>query len=200
MSRNTLAYRVGGRRVPSVTEALALSGVVDLSAIPEGVLEAARQRGSDVHGWLEALDLGLLDDDQQPDDRIEGYVRAYARFRIESGFVPRRIEEVVIDEINLFAGTIDRTGTMRGGREVLVDIKTSQVIGPEVGLQLAGYALALDPKAERTAAMPRFALQLTSDGTYALREFRERSDFHDFLSCVRLAHWKLRHRRAALEE
>ena len=64
-----------------------------------------------------------------------------------------------------------------------------------VGLQLAGYELALRPTlaAAEAARVKRAAVRLRPDGTYSLFHFGERRDHADFLACARLAHWKLEH-------
>lgn len=190
--RDVSRYRVGGTRVPSVTEVLAISGLVDLSAIPFDTLERARQRGSDVHEWLEGIDLGLIDD-EKPDDRIAGYVEAYRRFRVETGFVPDLIEHPVVNEAHRYAGTLDRTGTLNGKRTI-VDFKATAAVEAHVGVQLAGYALALREPHERVA------LQLFPDSHYRMHHFRSREDGHDFLAAVRVTHYRLRHGLAALED
>ena len=194
MSRDTSKYRgPDGRRWPSVTEVLSIAGLVDFAGVPPDVLEAARQRGQDVHEWAEAIDLGLLSDDQEPDARVASYVAAYRAFKRETGFEVLASEQVVRNESYRYAGTLDRIGFLNG-RRVLVDLKTSVSIAPWIGLQLSGYELALPERHQR------YALHLLRDGSWKLVPFTSREDAHDFLAAVRLAHYRLRHGLARLEE
>lgn len=157
-------YRLDGKVVPGVTSVLKSAGLIDYSMIPQDVLQAAAWRGTAVHLALELLDYGKLDR-SSVDATLEGYVVAYERFCLESGFVPGHIEHRVFHPIHRYAGTLDRTG-MLGGSLTVLDFKTGLVV-PAHGLQLAGYANCL--------VMPRrfrrIALQLNGDGTYKVHEY-----------------------------
>lgn len=161
--------------------------------VPPGVLEEAAGRGQRVHEWTELLDQGFLSASDEPDDDIAGFIEAYLRFKAESGFVPEHIEIVVINKPYRYAGTLDRTGTLRGEPlKTMVDIKTGQSVPASAAVQTAGYAFCLE------GAYRRHALDLFPDGSYSLVPYNDRNDIHDFLAAVRVAHWRIKHQGVTL--
>ena len=195
--RDTSQYVVDGLRVPSVTEALALVGLYDFSHIPADRLEHARERGQEVHEWLMLEDQGFVGPDDELPEEILGYVGAYLRFKNESGFVPHRIEQVVVNKTYRYAGALDRAGELNSKR-ALLDLKAVAKIGPATSLQTKAYALCLDEHHDR------YALQLKPDGTYRLQAYplkgrSESVDRDDWYAALRMAHWKLNYMGATLE-
>jgi hypothetical protein len=188
--RDTSKYVIDGTRWPSVTEVLEIVGLSDWSRVSENVLEFAAQRGRDVHATLQGIDTGVLEG-LTPDPRVQPYVDGYLQFREDKGFVPDQIEQVVVNPTYMYVGTLDRTGTMEGERWLL-DFKAVTAVQPEAALQTAGYEACL-AKPHR-----RGVLQLKSNGRYRLHTYKSRNDLHDFLSAVRIAHWKLRYGRVEL--
>ncbi len=190
-------YKVHGERVPSVTEILKLCGLSNFSGIAPDVLENARRRGVAVHAWTEMLDQGFLAPTDSPDEEIAGYVAAYLEFKEKAGFEITHIEHVVVSESYRYAGTLDRAGYLRNLAEpqeqIVLDIKNVASVSPSTRLQLAGYSLACDIKG-------RASLQLRADGTYRLARYRDDHDTPDWLSCVRVAHFQLRHGMAHHQE
>lgn len=193
MARDVRAYRVAGIRVVSVTECLQIAGLTDFSGIDPEVLEKARQRGSEVHAWLEMSNGGLLDG-VEPDEEIAGYIAAYERFIRESGWKLWNAEKVVVNVLYRYAGTYDQVGTMNGERW-LIDIKATAAVAPESALQTAAYQAAMEEPCKR-----RGVLQLRPDGSYRLVSQSSRNDWHDFQAALRVACWKLAHGRASLED
>jgi hypothetical protein len=195
--RRTDQYVVDGVRVPSVTEALKIAGLgADFGMVAPDVLETARKRGELVHQLTELIDLGHLDPADPVDDDVQGYINAYLQFKEDAGFVVRAVEKVVVNASHRYAGTIDRVGQCKKlqmpGRRT-VDIKCVAQVSPATRLQVAGYAEAED--------VPLWSsLQLMPNGRYKHVEYSEPSDKYDFLSCVRVAHFKLAHGLAQLED
>ena len=192
MSRDTSKYQ----GYPSVTEILALAGFSDLSMIPPHILEAARVRGVAVHSWIESAtsdSLSVRWMSRPP--LIEGYVSAWERWKVESGFVMEKAEQVVISDRWKFAGTYDALGIL-DGRWALVDYKAVCALYPSVGPQLAGYELALD----LSEPVDRYALLLKPNGKYDQVRCKDRSDKNTFLAANIVAHWKLTHKLASLDE
>jgi hypothetical protein len=189
--RNAWAYvDSAGRRIPSVTECLRLAGLVDLDGIPVATLETARQRGKDVHAWIESSVLGLLDD-VTPDPRIAGYVEAWEKFRVATGFASTDTELRVVHATYGYAGTIDLLGTI-GGDAWLLDVKATAQVPPEAALQTAGYRMALGEPRRRGV------IHVRRDGGWSLVEHRNhREDEADFLAALRIAVWRLRHHGGA---
>jgi hypothetical protein len=73
-------YTYEGTRYPNVTSILSATGLVNYSAIPVAIKEAAMRRGSFAHKACELDDAGVLDEDTL-DDSLRGYVKAWREFR-----------------------------------------------------------------------------------------------------------------------
>lgn len=174
MARDPSLYRIGGRRVPSVTEILRYGGWVDFSGVDPGVLARAAERGHFVHEASELLDEDDLDWDTVPREWA-GYVRAYAEFRAHSDLEILASEEVITNEAYRYCGQLDRRGRMRG-RPCILDIKTSYQPSDTWGIQIAGYAAAFDLPHDR------YALWLRRDGTYRLIPYCQPDDTRLFLA------------------
>lgn len=158
-----------GLELPGVTDTLARAGFIDWSMVPPRVLEAARQRGTDVHAALHFLDDGELDEDTL-DPAYHGYVMAYLRFKRDADFEPELVEHRAWSKAYRYAGTFDRTGTLPiktgGRRKIVLDFKTGVVL-PAHKLQLAAYAALLpDPR-----SYGRIALELHDDSNYKVHEY-----------------------------
>ena len=194
--RDTSVYRVNGERVPSVTEVLKLCDVHDYFGVSGKVLHEAAQRGDEVHNWIELRERGHLAPDVVLEPPLEGYCRAYLRFREDAAMVVRDVERIVVSQEYRYAGRIDLVAELpllRGDGEVVIDAKCVSLVQKATRLQVAGYALAAGIKR-------RGSLQLRPDGHYRWKEYGEEDDVRDWLSCVRVAHWKLRHGIAELED
>jgi hypothetical protein len=197
IERDTSKYVVDGRRVPSVTEVLALAGVVDFSGIGADVLAQAAQRGRAAHRVTALHDLGEDPSKDEAYEETAGYLEGYLRFLKDTGFKPTLIEYSMVSKEFRYAGTLDRLGVARDGWCWIVDLKTSIGLAAWVALQLAGYDQLARPMLE-TTRMRRMALRLKKDGTYTITEYADRSDFPDFLACNRVAHWRLNKEGIAL--
>jgi hypothetical protein len=195
VERDTSQYVVDGKRVVSVTEALEIAGIVDLSGIPLRLLELARDRGKAAHRVTAMIDLG--EDVGRISDDVKPYAEAWQRFRVDTGFKSDLIEYVVRHERLGYAGTLDRFGPLNGC-ETLIDVKCGYQPGAWTGLQLAGYDLALEYERYIDKPSKRMAVSLKPDGTYSIQQFRKHSDRADFLAAVRVAQWLIRHGRVTL--
>lgn len=157
-------YSIDGVPVPSVTDVLADVGIVDYSQIPDGTRVMALERGRYVHlacQFYDEGDLGTLD------PALVGYLDAWKRFREECRFEPLLIEDRHYNATYGFAGCLDRTGTMAGKSDVLLDIKTN--CAPYwTAFQTAGYASFFD----KPARFRRMAVELHNDASYRLHEYR----------------------------
>jgi len=173
----THTYRIDGKIVPSNTQILKEAGLVDVTWYNQH----GRDRGSAVH-----LACHLLDEDalnwETLDAELVPYVRAYEKFKKESGFVPDLIEVPMYNYPHRYGTTVDRTG-MLNGREILLELKSGGV-EPWCALQLSLQNECLPKK------LPRFALQIKSDGTYRLHEFKDPNDRNVALSAAAIVHWK----------
>lgn len=200
--RDTSRYVIGGHRVPSVTEVIKIAGLSDIQRIiavaGADVVQKAADRGQRVHKYCEIVDL-------EPDLPLEsvtedcrGYVLAYQRFLAETGFAVDLTEEALVSETHGMAGTIDRVGLLYDEVAVL-EVKTPQSPDPSWQLQTAGYSL-LVTEGYGIPVPARYVLRLGSNGRYQLIPHTDRTDFDVFLAALRVAHYRLAHELASLEE
>lgn len=180
-------YTLGGRVIPGVTEILKDAGILKFGARgSELENNAAMSRGKAVHAACHYMDEDALDWSSVSDECVP-YVMAYEKFRTDTGFVPTRIEERMVHETLVFAGTIDREGTWNQSKNrIVLEIKTG-VKASWWGLQLSGYDILLPPI---TKPRNRMAVQLKDNGTYALHPFTDPNDRNMFMSLVALYWWK----------
>jgi len=184
-NREPHTYTYDGVVVPSVTQVLP-SPIVPTTHMQLD-MEYARQRGQAVHLATELYDLGDLDEDSM-DPVIVPYLDAWEKFLIDSDFHVSDIEARVYSERNRYAGTLDRSGTINGGKAIL-DIKAVHKLSPTTGLQTAAYEDAYR-KDRRCKPARRFAVQLKPDGAYVMREYTDTSDLSVFLSYLQIHNWE----------
>lgn len=180
-------YHWNGVRVPSVTQVLGM--MTDLSAIPEGNLNFARDRGHAVHYACELFDQDNLDWDSL-DERLVPYVEAWADFRAKTGFVPTGIEERVFHPALRYAGTLDRRGIIDGEPSIL-DIKAVAAMYPTTGMQTAAYAAAWNAANQSTPdkMTGRYGIQLLKTGKWKLNHYKDATDWPTFVSALTLIGW-----------
>ena len=162
-------YYIDGVEVPSVTTVCRFLAYDQKSDKP-WLARVAADRGTRVHEACAAIDYGLYPEETED---ISGYLKAYRRFLKDYRPDWEGIEYIAGDTILGVAGTIDRFGTLYDGRTCILDIKTgSQLHDAPLRAQLTGY--------KRLLALDRgfypdhlYALQLSKDGTYHLREVRQ---------------------------
>jgi len=184
----THTYTVGSRIIPGVTTAI--KPLTNFDNIPPHVLEYKRGLGVAVHKACELYDLGTLDK-ASVDPAAQPYLDAWIKFLADTHFKIESLERIVYHQAYQYCGTNDRTG-MLNGHSCVIDLKTTAVLSPAVGVQTAAYLAA----ANETLAVPlthRFGLQLKPDGTYRLEEYKDRSDFSTFLACLQLHNWRTKH-------
>lgn len=174
----THTYSVAGRTLPSVTQILRGVGLID----DRWFGEQHAERGRVIHEVTRLHDEDDLDE-CTVDQVLRAYLDAWRDFRAVSGFVPQRIEVAFADTLHRFAGRIDRIGTF-GGAAAILDIK-SGAPQPSHALQLAGYDILAGD-----AGLRRICVHLSSDGKWAIREYKDRADRGAFLGAVSLYHWK----------
>lgn len=183
-----------GEEIPGVTRALEECGLTDFSMVPRHILEAAQQRGTDVHNALHFLDDGELDQASLTEE-MHGFVMAYLRFKNEMKFEPTLVEKFVHSLSHRWAGRLDRVGTLGrkdGGFDLtVVDFKSGMVL-PAHAIQLAAYTSGL-PESRKYR---RMTLELDSNGKYKIHEYEPQAyarDLNVFHSAVNVWHWKNDH-------
>lgn len=193
--RDTHTYRLDGEPIVNVTRIT--DALAPYIGIPESILARKAEIGDAVHYATELFDQGALEWESVPEEVI-GYVRAWEKFRKESGFEPEHIEARVLSRRYRYAGTLDRTGrfqNLKGVKpreRVILDIKATYKLLPAVGPQTAAYGQGARESLDYDAAR-RFAARLKRDGTYELEELRDPADFPVFQSALNLYYWRQRH-------
>jgi hypothetical protein len=199
----THSYTLNGIVVPSCTRCLDHAGLVSYDMVRREILERKSRIGVLVHQATNYYDEDQLDPNSVH-EKIKGYVDAWAMFRQDTGFVPRRIEKSFCASINgMPVGlTPDREG-MFLKQEAIVDLKTSVAEQPWWSIQLAGYALGVPDfygVASGLLSSPlalfvrrrRIAVQLRDDGKYKKFDYTEREDANVFISALHVTHWKIK--------
>lgn len=181
------SYYLGEKRLIGVSEAIQTAGLKDFSKIAPDVLEHARQRGTAVHAACHYLDDGDLNWDTVAQE-IDPYLRAWERFKADTGVVINETEHPRYHATLGFAGTPDRVVTI-GGKKGILDLKTYR---PDdvAGVQLAAYSyLSFGPQPSFDVPK-RWGLWLKDDGKYSLTEYDDRGDEAVFMACLTIAKFK----------
>ena len=162
-------YYIDGVEVPSVTTVCRFLAYDQKSDKP-WLARVAADRGTRIHAACAMIDYG-----EEPEEDFEtaGYLKAYRRFLKDYRPEWEGIEYTTGSAGLGVAGTVDRFGTLYDGRTCILDIKTgSQLHDAPLRAQLTGY--------KRLLALDRgfypdhlYALQLSKDGTYHLREVQQ---------------------------
>lgn len=129
------AYYLDGRRLPSVTQVLGLSGLIPDYRMADTTL------GSCVHALIAAEINGTEFDEGEftwdTVDKARLYLPAWHQFCDDYGYVPQQAEVRLASAEAGYAGTIDNIGTI-DGLPVTIEIKTGKVEAWHL-LQLYGY-------------------------------------------------------------
>lgn len=172
-------YTFGGQPVPSVTQLL--SPLSNLQMVDPDVLRAAADFGTAVHKCCELDDLGDLDEEAL-DPALGPYLSAWRRFSKDHAVKWALIEGRVHNQAMGYAGTVDRYGTVKGD-DAVVDLKSSAVLYPTVGPQLAAYTKAIPGT---TLLTKRVGVLLKPDGNYQAKAYTSPMDWAVFASLVTL--------------
>ncbi len=153
-------YTLDGEELPSVSELSRFISREIYGDVGQFNLDRAADRGTAVHKATELLDkYGTVEIDED----ISPYLKAYIAFRKEHKCEWQKIEYATHHPENLYAGTLDRVGTV-DGKLVVLDIKTSSTIQkPLYTAQLNLYRKMLPDPIEQLVI-----LHLKKDGTYKL--------------------------------
>jgi len=153
-------YTLDGEELPSVSQLTRFISREIYGDVGQFNLDRAAERGTSVHKATELLDkYGTVEIDED----IAPYLQAYIAFRKEHKCEWQKIEYATHHPENLYAGTLDRVGTV-DGKLVVLDIKTSSTIQkPLYTAQLNLYRKMLPDPIEQLVI-----LHLKKDGTYKL--------------------------------
>lgn len=168
------SYTVDGQELPSVSELTRFISRELYNDINQTVMDRAADRGTRVHKVTEALDKY---GEAECDDDILPYLQAYLEFRKKHKCEWQHIEKAMYHPDLLYAGTLDRIGTM-DGENVILDIKTtSQIHTVSVTAQLTLYQMMAEANGMKVDAL--YVLQLKKDGKFTLKEIIPDSDLAD---------------------
>ena len=185
-------YRFAGVRVPSVTQVL--DPLLELWRVPEAVLKAAADFGTNVHLACHLWNLGQLDP-ASLDGPLVPYLTGWQRFVAATGFRLSLSEPKVYHSKLRYAGGPDCVGVLPAkGRDrlALIDWK-SGVVPITVGPQTAAYAAALEDQFD-LKVQRRVCVQLTAEEPfYRVIPLDDPSDLSLFVSALNVHNFKVKH-------
>ena len=158
-------YMLGDEVLPSVTQIIGHYSAREFEELKRrGILRPEHlEIGTLRHETTELYDRGQLDEDGL-DPILVAALDAWKLFRADTGFSPELIEQRICSERVRYAGTIDRVGTLQGGRSILIDIKGEASVKSH-GLQLGAYAYALEEQTGQRVDLAA-CVHLKKNGTY----------------------------------
>lgn len=162
-------YKLDGTILPSVTEVLEDTGLIDYSGVPEDARRRAQERGRLVHEAVHADLENDLDESSVPVE-IQGFVEASRKARAALHIEPSLVEHLAYNPSMLYAGTPDllcRAVIKGRSVRVVLDWKTGTAEG-WVRYQLAAYASFFPSPGSYT----RLCVELHVDGTYQVHPFK----------------------------
>lgn len=131
--------------------------------------------GTEVH---EAIASSLRGEERYSDSRILPTLKAFFDWQKENALeveTKEEIEKKVFDRANLFAGTIDIVGKIKG-KKGIIDLKTSSEIRHEHSLQTAAYFAAYNSEKDREKCETRWILRINQNeickGCFAKKKAR----------------------------
>jgi hypothetical protein len=185
-------YRLGTRRLPSVTQAIQANFGERLTEWHVGErfywTEWHAGKGTAVHKAIHYLLEGVLDWGTV-DVRILGKLKAFVKFISETGYEVMHSELMLHSKRYQFAGTIDLI--LHNDHLILGDIKSS--LEPYVEIQLGGYSLLWEEK-YNSKIKKACAIVLGDNGTYSLKWYKNIKQAQRlFLACLTIANFKTLH-------
>jgi len=177
-------YKLDDVKLPSVTQILQGAGLSDFSKVNPELLKRAQSFGTAAHLACQLYDENRLDI-KSLDIALEPRLEAWILFKRDFGISEfKEIEKQVYSTRYQYAGCLDRL-TME---DALIEIKTCTTIPKTTGLQLSGYQGAYE-EMYKVKIKRRICVQLL-DGTYKMEEYKEKSDFRVFTSCLNVINWR----------
>lgn len=176
-------YTYDGERRPAVSDILVGTGVVDT----EWFTEQGRWRGSAVHQvtWFDdendLEERTIVDTEMFTRKEILGHLNGWRKFRRDTGFVPRRIEQMVFNPILNYAGTPDRDGVLANGKPCLPDLK-SGASSAATRYQTVAYAACYD----KPRLFTRMEVRTKANGDYTLKIYPPQDYQRDYLRWTHL--------------
>jgi hypothetical protein len=191
-----LYTNVRGTRVWSVTQVLAMCGMVDYRFVKKEVLEWKSSLGMAVHKGVELMVQQQLDWDTIAEAAM-GFILGVDIWMKEQQFVSESQEQCGIHTLYgmQYGYRYDHRGTMlyKGKRrKAILDLKCTTSISPACALQTAGYELA-SPKLPSGERYLRIALQAFEDASTTPHYYEDSQDERVFMGLLAGAVWKTNH-------
>lgn len=184
-----------GVRIPSITQVLRLTGLVDYSGIDPAVLENAARRGSEVHELAAAKNQYGEVDESWITDETRPYFSAYLNFLNDTGFTPDHawIEQAIIATIGGMKLGITPDVHGKLGRDLwIIEFKTTATVMDGTSIQTAAQELAV-LNSNHVGRCRRGVLQLKKDGKYKLHHHTNHSeDEADLIGALRVVWRRIR--------
>ena len=178
-------YKLDGIVIPSVTQVIEKSSLVNLDWVSPELLEQKADLGAKVHSTTEFYDKSTLDlENLHP--LLSKYLDQWIKFRHDYEFEPTEIELRLAHPLYRFAGTIDRVGYIKD-ELTLLDIK-SGTIQKAYAIQTAGYELLYN-QANKKKIKRRLAVYL-SENDYKVKEYKDKNDANVFLAALTIHNYK----------
>jgi genome maintenance exonuclease 1 len=165
-------YEIDGVWYPRVTSIVSIKAKPALYkfyadqtsfAAADAIKNKSAEEGTLIHETIEAI---LKGEAPEIPNAVKPVVLAFLDFRKQNEIVPHQIETRVVSKKHHYAGTLDCLAELNGQLGVL-DIKTSQAIYRDYGIQTSAYVEAL----KETPSMPplkRWILRL-DQARYCIR-------------------------------
>jgi hypothetical protein len=188
----THVYRYKGNIVTGVTSVLQNVGLSDFSMVPEDVLIAAMEFGTEVHKACE-----LFDNGDNPPETITAdtslYLCHYIQFINDYKVDFIEVEKKVFCEKYYYAGTLDRVCVLNkvSSSPAIMDIKTG---GKSKAHQIQTAAYEYAEKSDKRSKMDRYTLYLSQKGYELDGPHTGRQDFDVFLAALTVTNYKLRNK------
>ncbi len=148
--------------------------------------DTAGKLGTTVHSFVEAWKNNHTPDLTGIDAPYIPYAKAFLSFVEKGLFTFLEHEKTVFSSKHGFAGTLDIIAKDKDGNLWVLDVKTSNDVYPEMGLQLAAYKEALEEMTGQPIKKTAI-IHLKEDTTFSLVEMDE--PFEAFLHVKGLYEW-----------
>lgn len=182
-------HLINGLEYERVTNVLKETGIIDCRWFDE----FAAVRGTIVHDATALYDRKDLDM-RSIDPRIEGYVKAWIRFRMDNMDIEiLECEKRVYSVRKRVAGRLDILAR-KNGRIGIIDKKAATTLNPAVEIQTAGYEDLYREMTGYKNGIWRKAVQLFPDGTYKAKTLDDPNDVNIWNSAVNIINWKKKRR------
>jgi hypothetical protein len=172
-------YRIGKKRVWSVTQILVAGGAIDTTWFTPESAERGRRVHDAIHAFCENPDLGDM-----ASNEVAPYLSAYREFISVTDAEVIQTEGMIYCASRGYTGRYDQYIKIKD-QYVLIDLKTGP-IQPWCAMQTAAYAFALIEAGRKVDK--RMGVHLDKSGHYKIETYQNlRSDFARFVTCFLMA-------------